>query len=48
MITSLLMAATAVASSTSLMIEGIVTFSGIWAISKGVKQTAKIHYTFKH
>lgn len=48
MLTSLIMAATAAASSTSLMIEGIVTFSGIWAISKGIKQNTRTHYTFKH
>jgi len=48
MFTSLIMAATAVASSTSLIIEGVVTYTGIWAVCKGVKQTAKTHYTFKH
>jgi len=48
MFTSLIMAATAVASSTSLIIEGVVTYAGIWAICKGSKQSPKAHYTFKH
>lgn len=49
MITSILLGAATIASSTSLILEGCITVVSVYGITKGVKGVStKANYSFKH